>query len=218
MIRSFKTLALIAAVALPDMLSAQTPVDATVEVTINAFPRPTTAMGYPTSLRGGGFAASFSVDFPGGTTSFTDYLVWCIDVTRYTSVGSTSTYQLYTVADFAETAFGTLTNDPNLQHMQEIASIVADLEDNWSTPAMTVDARRLRQGQIWDRFTGNDRSNYDGDPNFDASGWFVLYNGQRQTFLTRLPVPSEVPEPSSLAMLGLGLAGLVAVRRRRRTT
>jgi hypothetical protein len=210
---SIKALAFAAVAVLPSALSAQAPVDPTVAVTINSFPRSTGGMGYPSSLVGGGFAATFSVDFAGGTSTFTDYLVWCIDVTRATSVGSTSTYQLYTVADFAETTFGTLTNDPNLGDMQEISSIVADLEDNWGTLDNT--ARRMRQGQVWDRFAGNNFSPYAGDREFDATGWYVLYNGQRQTFLTRLPEPSQVPEPTSMALMGFGIVGLALVRRRR---
>jgi hypothetical protein len=214
---SLKALAFAAVAALPAAVSAQTPVDATVQVTINAFPLQTTGMGYPTSLRGGGFEATFAVDFASGTRSFSEYLVWCIDPTRGTSVGSVSTYQLWSLADFAATTLGTVSNDPNAGDMNEIASIVADLEDNWNAPTMTADARRFRQGQVWDRFTGNNFSNYNGDRSFDASNWYVLYNGERQTFLTRIPEPSQVPEPSSLAMIGLGLAGLVAVRRRRTT-
>jgi hypothetical protein len=210
---SIKALAFAAVAVLPSALSAQTPVDPTVAVTITAFPRPTSAMGYPSSLRGGGFTSNFSVDFVGGTRTFAEHLVWCIDPTRTTSVGSTSTYQLYTVAEFAASTFGTLTNDPNLGDMQEIASLVSDMEDNWG--ALTTDDRRLRQGQIWDRFTGNNFSAFNGDREFNAANWYVLYNGQRQTFLTRIPEPARVPEPTSMALMGFGIVGLALVRRRR---
>jgi len=38
---------------------------------------------------------------------------------------------------------------------------------------------------------------------------------ERQTFLTCIPEPSQVPERASQAMIGMGLVGLVAARRRR---
>ena len=204
-----KTLAMAALLALP--ATAQAQIDNTVTVSINSFPRPTQGTGWG-GLTGGGFEADFAVDFAGGTRTFSDYLVWCIDPSRSTWVGATANYQLWSLADFAASSLGTFYNDPNAGDMNEIASIINDLEDNWG--ALSVADRKDRQGQAWDRFSGKNFSPYNGDRNFDGSSWYVLYSGTRQTFLTRIPEPSQVPEPASLALIGAGLGGLMVVRRR----
>jgi hypothetical protein len=208
----FKTLTVAAVMALPVSAQAQAPIDPTVQVTINSFPFQTLGTGYST-LRGGGFRSDFTVNFPSATRSFTDWLVWCIDPTRSTSVGSSHNYALYTLVDFDLSGFGTASNDPTLAHLNEIASNTQDLEDNWG--ALSVNDRKLRQGQSWDRFTGNNFSPYNGNPSFDGSEWYVLYNGRNQTFLTRIPQPFTVPEPASMALMGFGIVGLAMVRRRR---
>lgn len=167
---------------------------------------------------GGGFFATFTVEFGGvmGTRSFTDYLIWCIDAGRSVALNTSTTYEVYRLADFADGDFGSSNgHDPDLGDMTRLASLQSAMANNWFTPGFsTFD----HQGSIWSEFDGY--ANYGdkesegpilaGNPNFDVSEYYVFWNGKDQTFLTKISEPSS----ALLAFAGMG-AFLVAVRRRR---
>ena len=191
--------------------------DASVAVNILSDPYATGGTGYGGS--GGGFIANFSVDFPApvGAQNFSEYLIWCIDAGRGVNLPSTVNYQLYTLADFAAPGTrGSVTgHNPDLGDMSRIASLQSALFGGWSGNAAT---RNDMQGAIWswfDGYTTYGGSNAQpailaGDPYFNVSEYYVLWNGENQTFLTK------IPEPSSTLLAFAGLGALLIVSRRRR--
>lgn len=209
--------ALTAAAMIIAPVAAQAQVDSDVSVTITSNPFATGGAGY--GGNGGGYYASFTVNFPApvGDKSFTDYLIWCIDAGRGVDLNQPITYSLYTLADFATGAFKSTNNhDPDAADMTRLASLQAALEAGWN--GMSLDDRWRYQGSIWSEFDGYANYGNDaglgaiiaGDPNFDVSQYYVLWNGEDQTFLTKISEPSS----ALLAFAGMG-AFLVAVRRRR---
>jgi hypothetical protein len=203
-------------------LQAQSPIDATVAVKVKSFPFQTVATGYLTEQGGpaigGGFLADFSVNFPApiGDRTFTDYLVWCIDSGRPITLNVTTNYQLFSLADFAASNNGSTTgHNPDLDDMTRIASLQNELYTGWDAPGTP---RANLQGSIWSWFDGyttyggnaNLATILAGNPNFDTSEYYVLWNGENQTFLTRIPEPSA----AVLALFGMGAMLLVARRRR----
>jgi len=214
--RFLGALAAVAMVAAPITVQAQLPVDATVSVTITSQPFATGGTGYTNS--GGGYLANFAVNFPlpTGDRTFTDYLIWCIDAGRGVTLNQPTSYALYTLTDFAATAFGSANgHDPDQADMTRLASLQSALYEGWNNPAID---RADYQGSIWSEFDGyTDYNNNNalgaiiaGDPNFNVSEYYVLWNGRNQTFLTKISEPSS----ALLAFAGMG-AFLVAVRRRR---
>lgn len=202
----------VAALALPLALQAQAPFDPTVMVNVTSHARPTTGTGYASNLVGGGFLANFTVNFSASSSAtLVNHLVWCIDWTRGINVPISTNYQAFTLAGFANTNLGANGNDPDILDMRAIASQAADLEDNWvgAQNAFSQNA----QGVIWNRFTQIGGTG--GNESFVGADWYVLWNGQTQTFITRIPEGAIVPEPATFALLGAGFVGLLAVRRRR---
>lgn len=214
--RFFGALAAAAVMAAPITAQAQLPVDATVTVTLTGHPFATGATGY--GGMGGGYSANFAVNFPDpmGDRSFNDYLIWCIDGSRGISFNQPVEFALYTLTDFAATNFGAFNgHNPDLADMTRIASLQAALLSGWDNPMTNRDDY---QGSIWSEFDGYSTYNNNallgsilaGNPAFDVSEYYVLWNGDNQTFLTRISEPSS----ALLAFAGMG-AFLVAVRRRR---
>lgn len=209
---SLKALAAAAMLSMP--VAAQAQIDNSVAMSILSHPFATKGTNYLGNGSGGGFKANFAIDFPAGTRTFNDFLVWCIDANRTVKVpGGPYTYTAYTALDFANnTAFGGSNNyNVSQTDMQKIVTLTDELTDNWYSYGTT--AREDRQGSIWALFRGEatvPSLNPIGLGNLD--NWVVLYNGENQTFLT------YVPEPSSALLLFTvmgSLAFMVIARRRR---
>jgi len=205
----FKSLAVAAMVLAPAVASAQ-PVGS---VAFTLASRPFAV------LEGGGFGTSNVVFTPtdGAPINLANFLVWCIDETRGVSVGSSYTYDMYTVGAFANTNFGGGVYNASLADMRRITSLTETFQNASANP---VDWTNLAnkdgiQNGIWDTFEGLGSAL--GNPGFVSADWFILHNGQSQTFAVRLPSPNiVVPEPSTYAMMAMGLVGLAGFARRRR--
>ncbi|WP_291156046.1 hypothetical protein [Gemmatimonas sp. UBA7669] len=214
--RFFGALAAAAVMAAPITVQAQAPVDPTVSVVITDNIFPTGGTGY--AQNGGGYSANFTVNFPApvGDRTFTDYLIWCIDAGRGVTLNQPTNFALYTLADFAATNLGSANgHNPDLADMTRLASLQAALAAGWNNPGIN---QADYQGSIWSEFDGYANYGNDanlgsiiaGDPYFNVSEYYVLWNGTNQTFLTKISEPSS----ALLAFAGMG-AFLVAVRRRR---
>lgn len=199
--------------------SAQLPLDPSVAVTFNTnTSRRTGATGF--GGEGGGYFGSFAIDFPTETRTFSDYLLWCIDAFRPVTVPSTTTYQFFTVQSFVQSGYGAPIwpsgeYDVTAADMGNVTSLVNTLSGGWNT--LTPQQRNDYQGSIWQAFRG--QSTYPnsatpiiaGDPYFETSGWYVLYNGTNQTFLV------QVAEPGTILLLLLGATGIAMMALRRRS-
>jgi len=200
----FKTLAFSAALALPSVGTAQqAPIDMDVQVNLQSHPLNT--------RNGGGFLANFTIDFPAGPKTYSDWLVWCIDPNREVSVPGSYSYSAYTATNFAASDLGSVNNNNiTFAQMRSIISLVTTLETGWN--GFSAGQRDDLQTQIWSTFRG-ETAPIVGNENVSMSDWVVLFgNNNNQTLLTR------VPEPSDLGLLLIGFSGLafMAVARRRR--
>lgn len=154
---------------------------------------------------GTGGAFSFTTN---NTMSFQEYLAFCIDPTRTFAFNTTYTnYKLYTFAAFVAAALAP--NQVDVNDLNYIANR-AEAYQNVVGPNAANDAIQLA---IWDTYTGV----INGNGNGPSGSWAVLANGVNQTFIVRVPDPLIVPEPSSVALLAVGMAGLLAANRRRRS-
>lgn len=206
-----------AAVLLAAPAGAQQPIDNDVSLTILSQQLSVGARGYPGS-NAGSYRANFTVDFPSptGVRTFNDYLIWCIDANRGATLNDPMNYQLWSLADFAASTNGSSRPyDPNITEMTRIASLV----DEAQTVGSSLHTYADLTGSIWSLFDGfakygnvsNESLILPGNPNFDASQYYVLWNGSNQTFLTRIPEPSS----ALLMFAGVGMLLVIVARRRR---
>jgi hypothetical protein len=200
------------------VLQAQTFIDGNVKVTLNSTPFQVGPRGYD-GMTGVGFRGNFSATFPApvGQLVFNDFLMWCIDARRSVGTGVEYTYELWSLADFAASANGSARPyDPGLTDMTRIASLADQMEKTWNQPGTN---HANLYGSVWSLFDGfatyggkqNESMILPGDPNFDISEYYVLYNGKQQTLLTR------IPEPSSAILSLFGLSAMLVIVRRRRS-
>jgi hypothetical protein len=206
---SLKAVAVAVMLAIPTVSHAQ--FDTDVQLQMKGFRFPTTGTNYPNGGKAGGFAADFTIDFPKQPSSFTDYLIWCIDPDRTVSPeGGPYTFWAFTAQDFAANTNYGGKNGHNLSvaDMQGIVGTAFDLEKNWWS--YSDEQRADRQGSIWALFRGETPvANTVTMGNLE--GWYVLFNDQNQTFITR------VPEPANFGLIIAGFAGLgllMVIRRR----
>lgn len=208
-----KAIAIAATLAVPAVSSAQA-FDPSVTLQINSQHLPTPGTGFDGFGNGGGFKANFSLDFPTQAipATFSDYLVWCIDVTRAVDVPGTYEYEAWTAEAFANSTLGSgKPNNLSIEEMRAVVSMVSILQTSWFS--FSESQRADYQGGIWAAFRGelpNIPAGVVYDANASLDDWVVLYNGENQTFLT------YVPEPSETALLLIGIAGMAFLVMKRR--
>lgn len=215
--------AAIVALSLPAVLDAQSSGTASFAT----LSRPYKATGFGSTPgggveSGGGFNVSGTMTLGSQTINLSNYILWCIDPTR--SVASdVKNFTVYSFAEFANTAFGPKPNDvvydPTLNDMNSIGSHLATFEGrastNWVDNTYSPTNNAVL-GSIYNDFTGGwfgATGGPTGDTSYNATGngWYVLYNGQQQTFAIRVPVP----ENGTLVLMFTAMMGMALVARRR---
>lgn len=183
-----------------------------------------------TNNGGGGWNATSST--PLGVDGLTRFIVYCFDDKRFFTFNKPTEYVALTFAEFLnnagiDPAKGGRGNNWNSVTGQDLNSMVEQILGY--QPGLNTSARAHNTGvqqAIWDM--GNNLVQGTSANDF-SSDWIVLVDkaewergltGQEgfrgsQSFLAQVPTHT-VPEPSSMALLAAGLAGVAMVARRRR--
>lgn len=227
--RFFKSVVLAATAVgvIASQAAAQTPVNVTVK--ISSSPSDHVYKAQVGSNVGGGWLATIT-GIPGSLKVTEPLVVYCFDNQRQFNYNQNMAYTLLTFSDFlGDKAVGGGTvlggrdaqwNTINLQDLNSMASLAAGYVAGADPNNNTI------QGNIWDISNNVTPGSYVG-PNLnqswmilvDAAEWAGGYDGNpaqgKQSFLVKISNGSQVPEPSSIALMVAGIAGLVVVSRRR---
>lgn len=228
--RFFKSVVLAATAVgvIASQAAAQTPVNVTVNISNNSADHVYKAQ--VGSNLGGGWKATIT-GIPGGLTLTEPPIVYCFDNQRQFNYNQNMTYTLLTFSDFlANKAVGGGTvpggrdaqwNTINLQDLNSMAALAGTYVSGGPNAY-----NNGVQGSIWDISNNVTPGSYVG-PNLNQS-WMILVDAAewaggydknpaqgKQSFLVKINNGSQVPEPSSIALMVAGIAGLVVVSRRR---
>lgn len=199
--------------------AAQTPTNVTVKISSSPNDHVVDAGN------GGGWIASIT---PVSGVKFADMIVYCFDDQRQFNYNTNMTYTLLTFNDFVNNAGvvgggGMRDAQWNTIDLQDLNSMAA-LASTYTHKPGVQSGNAAIQAQIWAIANGGTGS-YAGDLSKD---WMVLVDAAEwkhgldekkpaghQSFLVQVVPPRIVPEPSSIALMVAGMAGLIAVGRRR---
>ncbi len=225
-----------AAAALPSLLGAQAPVLGTLtyqgDIAPNGVVNGFEVGPYKADLTG--FSAQMGIT---GSVVLPNYQIWCVDWQRaptginvadsyYSTAFTGNTGGLPGNGDFSRTLRYAANGNSNALAMVDYRKF-AYLIEQYNLGAANFTAPNV-QGTIWN-LTGAGFSGFTDLTSFIpasfslSQNWFVFSDGLtgnetelNQEFIGSSPRASVVPEPSTYLLMATGLAGIVAVSRRRK--